>query len=170
MAIKLNDRAPTRLLDVMVEDLKRLFDGIQIEVEMQDHNKEFRPIQVYKQNAPVLMAGENEDLQYPQIELKLVNTYRGDQQEEAGKMIYSCIIVLGICDYRMEADAWMQLLFMYERIFQHYSENPVLENFDISREIEMEMQSNDTYPFYFAAISMKFMTDDLERLDVEDMI
>ena len=34
----------------------------------------------------------------------------------------------------------------------------------------MEMQSNDTYPFYFAAISMKFMTDDLERLDVEDMI
>lgn len=170
MAVKLNDRTPSRLLDVVKEDLDRLFEKVRIEVELQDGNKEFRPVQVYKQNAPITRAGEDEELQYPQAEFKLINSYLGDQEEEAGKMVHSCLIVLGICDYRYEADAWMQLLSMYEKIFQHYRQNPILQNFEASRSIEMEMQSNDTYPFYFAAISMKFMTDDLERLDVEDMI
>ena len=170
MVTVLNDRTPSRLLDVVKEDLDRLFEKVRIEVELQDGNKEFRPVQVYKQNAPITRAGEDEELQYPQAEFKLINSYLGDQEEETGKMVHSCLIVLGICDYRYEADAWMQLLSMYEKIFQHYRQNPILQNFEALRSIEMEMQSNDTYPFYFAAISIKFMTDDMERLDVEDMI
>lgn len=170
MATVLNDRTPSRLLDVVKEDLDRLFEKVRIEVELQDGNKEFRPVQVYKQNAPIVKAGEDEELQYPQAEFKLINSYLGDQEEEAGKMVHSCLIVLGICDYRYEADAWMQLLSMYEKIFQHYRQNPILQNFEVSKYMELEMQSNDTYPFYFAAMSVKFMTNDIERIDVEDMI
>lgn len=170
MASVLNGRTPSRLLDAAAEDLQKLFEGKLIEVEMQDHNKAFRPVQVYKQNAPILMAGEDEELQYPQVEFKLINSYLGDQGEETGRIVYSCLIVFGICDYRMEADAWMQLMSMYEKTYEHYREKPILENFEANQDIEFEMQSNDTYPFYFAVMSIRFMADNLERIDVEDMI
>ena len=166
----LQGRTPSRLLEAMGEELEKIFKDVKVEVEEQDGRRVTKPVHTFIQGIPVTRAGEDEEEQYPQVEFRIIQGYNGYEGDEDNKRIYVGMFVYGVCDHRRSADCWKQLLHMYEIVENRFMYDPILEGFEAVNEHKFEMQSDDTYPFYFMASTIKFAGPLKDRQDVNDLI
>ena len=163
--MELQDMTPTRLLDNVVDEVKRLFQDITFIVTDENGQLQEREMTVFEQRPPVRYTQSADDLPYPNVEIKLINGDTENSKEDKNRKVTHILMVFGIKDYGEEA--WKALLSMYEKVMLRFLENPLLGKYEKTGEGMFENQSDDTWPYYFLACTFNFRMPKLERVDVD---
>lgn len=75
-------------------------------------------------------------------------------------------VLFGICDYDKETNGHRTILEMITKITNRFLERPLLDSkFRANQNVSFALQDEDTYPFYFGAIDIKFYVPKIGRSD-----
>lgn len=163
----LEDKTPSLLLDILVDEVERIFRGVTFMVTDENGQIAEREMTVFKQRPPVRYTQSADELPYPNVEVKLIQGEPDKSKENSGRKLYHILMVFGIKDYGEEA--WKAPLSMYERVMMRFTRNPRLGSFEETGEGMFENQADDTWPYYFLACTLNFLSPRLVREDVDGL-
>lgn len=109
----------------------------------------------YEQQLPKLTEDEDDISQF--FPYYIVQVFSGKTKEDDDPWKISAVIQLGVRDKGTESQGHIQLLSAIEKITNRFSDRPLLDNaFRADPDMEFEVLDEDTYPYYFAAVSINF--------------
>lgn len=163
----LEDKTPSLLLDILVDEVEMIFHNVTFMVTDENGQLQEREMTVFKQRPPVRYTQSADELPYPNVEVKLIQGEPSGDKNDTGRKVYHTLLVFGIKDYGEEA--WKALFSMYERVMMRFARNPRLGAFEETGEGRFENQADDTWPYYFFACTLNFLSPKLVREDVDDL-
>lgn len=118
----------------------------------------------YEQRLPKLTEDEEDPSQF--FPYFIVQLMTGNTEDDYDPWHVRVIIQLGIFDDDKEANGHRQLLSMIQKISDRFLEYPLLDNaFRAEQNMDWELLDEDTYPYYFAGLEMKFYVPKQGRSD-----
>ena len=90
-----------------------------------------------------------EDELFPYAVIRIVSTCSQDDQEQA-----TVYIMFGIFNDDREMAGYYDLLNVIEMVVNRYRTNTVVEEFYCERKMSVEIQQDDSYPYFFGGIEM----------------
>ena len=119
-------------------------------------------VSVYRQFLPkVLEDDEDESKFYP---FAIVRLDKGITEDDFEAWQVSVDILLGLFDDDPETDGNDQIMILIQRIVNRFSQEARLApNYTCERQMEWACQDEDTYPYYFGVVSLKFRVPKLGR-------
>jgi hypothetical protein len=154
----------TDLQDKLAEELKKLYKDYPLYSPV---NSEYiYGINVYKQYLPE--SEEDIDSEFATVPYVQIILNSGvSVHDSSKKSTANVVFVFATCDRNYNRQGYRDLMSLIQRLIQWLSEKPLLDNFDLSEDIEWAIGEEDTYPYYFGAVSTTFALPTLERTDVE---
>ncbi len=155
------------LLDLQNKLIKEI-ETILCEVHFMDYNKNKKRIKGYLQTIPIRLSEtiteEYTEYVEPEKELapffivKVVEADFSDEKNEA-----TIDILFQIFDDDMEMQGYCTLFSSLEKVRERFSKNNVLEEYYCDNKFTIALQDNDTYPFFFAGMEMKWNLPGIEK-------
>jgi len=120
--------------------------------------------QGYKQSLPVFLSDEDDmDTVFPYYIVRMQN---GKLTGDDGPWTITVAVVFGIYDSDEETNGHEAILGMIQRVIDYFYTYPLLGNFRAQADgMEWQLQDEDTFPYYFGAVSLKFDAPIPERID-----
>lgn len=146
------------LQDELVKELAKVFKGVLLKTVDGFHEPK-----VYPQRLPISNSDDDDEIGYaPYIIVMLsdfkIEHWHGDKQ---------ITVVLVLCTYdggeERRGDKDCQI--MIDKILERFGKNPHLGGFSLEMPIEGAWQEKDTYPFFYAALELKFSSIKVETED-----
>lgn len=140
--------------DAIVEDLRALFQGYKVK----NSNGTERAVNVYAQDVPI-REGEDETeeadlLPEPYV---VVRTAKGNLPDQDQRQEISVILIVCVCDENRDRQGHRDVLHIVNEILRRYGKNDVVgKKYQIKYPIPWETQTEDTHPYYFAAMALTF--------------
>lgn len=116
----------------------------------------------YKQSLPVLLSDDDmPDQFFPYF---IVRLEEGDTEDDDSTWDTSVSILFGVFDEDSETDGHLHIMEMIQRTADRFTAEPLLNKmFRAAPKMHWALQDEDTYPYYFGGIEMKFMTPKIGR-------
>lgn len=118
----------------------------------------------YEQSLPIITEDEEDESQlFPYF---IVRMTEGSTDDDGNPWTDTTNILLGIYDDDKEANGHRNIMTMIQRITDKFAKDPLLNNkFRAAEKMDWALQDEDTYPFYFGGIEMKFSVPKMGRSD-----
>ena len=146
-------------------DLADLFEGQTLQSSAGDK----RPIRVYPQDLPIIEGMDEtedrtEEIPEPYI---IVRTNEGNIQDANSPQEIALILVVCVYDKNPNRQGYRDVLHIIQEICGRYAKNPMVRikpdsgnavggPWSIVYPIKWVAQQDDTHPYYFGAMSLKF--------------
>ena len=160
-----NTTTPEFLQDAIVADLADLFEGQTLPSSAGDR----RPIRVYPQGLPIIEGMDEtedrtEEIPEPYI---IVRTNEGNIPDANSPQEMDLILVICVYDNNPNRQGYRDVLHIIQEVYGRYAKNPVVRikagsggaaggPYSIKSPIKWGTQQDDTHPYYFGAMSLKF--------------
>lgn len=160
-----NTTTPEFLQDAIVADLADLFEGQTLQSSAGDK----RPIRVYPQDLPIIEGMDEtedrtEEIPEPYI---IVRTSEGNVQDANSPQEIDLILVVCVYDKNPNRQGYRDVLHIIQEIYGRYAKNQMVRiktdsggavggPWSIVYPIKWVTQQDDTHPYYFGAMSLKF--------------
>ena len=142
------------LQDAIVDDLRELFAQYTLTNSM---GASKRP-RVFSQFLPI-RAGDDEsaDADAPPEPYILVQLQDGTLPGDGERQNVKAILVVCVCDRDTDRQGYRDTLHIVNEIVRHYAANGIIaKRYEVQYPIEWAAQTEDTHPYYFAAVEMSF--------------
>lgn len=118
----------------------------------------------YKQSLPIVTADEEDNSQFfPYVIVRLAD---GSTETDDDPWVVTADILLGIYDPDTEANGHEHILSMVTKITDRFVEYPLLDQkYRAQQKIQWSLQDEDTYPYYFGGVEIKFELPKTGRRD-----
>ena len=109
----------------------------------------------YEQRLPEITDDEEDQSQF--FPYFIVRIEEGNTPTDDEPWLVGTTVLFGICDYDKETNRHRTILEMITKITNRFLERPLLDSkFRANQNVSFALQDEDTYPFYFGAIDIKF--------------
>ncbi len=120
--------------------------------------------QGYEQRLPEITDDEEDQSQF--FPYFIVRIEEGNTPTDDEPWLVGTTVLFGICDYDKETNGHRTILEMITKITNRFLERPLLDSkFRANQNVSFALQDEDTYPFYFGAIDIKFYVPKIGRSD-----
>lgn len=118
----------------------------------------------YEQRLPEITYDEEDQLRF--FPYFIVRIEEGNTPTDDEPWLVGTTVLFGICDYDKETNGHRTILEMITKITNRFLERPLLDSkFRANQNVSFALQDEDTYPFYFGAIDIKFYVPKIGRSD-----
>ena len=118
----------------------------------------------YEQRLPEITDDEEDQSQF--FPYFIVRIEEGNTPTDDEPWLVGTTVLFGICDYNKETNGHRTILEMITKITNRFLERPLLDSkFRAKQNVSFALQDEDTYPFYFGAIDIKFYVPKIGRSD-----
>ena len=116
----------------------------------------------YKQSLPVLQADdETPDQFFPYF---IVRLEEGETENDDSTWLVPVQILFGVFDSDANTDGHLHIMEMIQRTADRFAAEPLLNKiFRADQNMHWAMQEEDTYPYYFGGIELRFMVPKIGR-------
>ena len=88
----------------------------------------------------------------------------GKTEDDDSPWLVTADIILGVCENDKDVPGHEHIMVMIQRITDRFAAEPLLNNkFRAEQDMEWAVQDEDTYPFYFGGVEIKFRTPKIGR-------
>ena len=166
----------TFLQDALAEELERIFEGFLL----RDPQGELSKIHIFCQGLPIPGVTEQIDIPVEQLENGLaqeitredpypyiiVRIDEGEITDEASAQTVNTLLLAGVYDDRYDRQGAKDILNIIAKIYERFAKMPVLGGkYTVQYPIQWTLQDEDTYPYYFGGMSIKWETAAIRRED-----
>lgn len=118
----------------------------------------------YEQRLPEITDDEENQSQF--FPYFIVRIEEGNTPTDDEPWLVGTTVLFGICDYDKETNGHRTILEMITKVTNRFLERPLLDSkFRANQNVSFALQDEDTYPFYFGAIDIKFYVPKIGRSD-----
>lgn len=112
-------------------------------------------IKGYEYQLPLVMSDEEDESQF--FPYFIVRPTEGKTGDDDDPWIVTVDIILGICERDRDVIGEKRLLVMIQRITDRFAAEPLLnKKYRVEPKMEWAIQDEDTRPFYFGGVELKF--------------
>lgn len=116
----------------------------------------------YEYRLPIIVSDEEDESQF--FPYFIVRPSEGRTEDDNDPWLVTVDIILGICENDRDAIGQKHLLVMIQRITDRFAEEPLLnKKYRADQKMEWAVQDEDTYPFYFGGVEIKFRIPKIGR-------
>lgn len=116
----------------------------------------------YEQMLPIVMDDEEDESQF--FPYFIVKINEGKTEDDDKPWIVTADILLGCYDDSKNANGHRSILNMIQRICDRFAREPLMNRkFRAEPDMEWALQDEDTYPFYFGGIRIRFNVPKIGR-------
>lgn len=109
----------------------------------------------YEYRLPLIVSDEEDESQF--FPYFIVRPSEGRTEDDNDPWLVTVDILLGICESDKDAIGQKHLLVMIQRITDRFAAEPLLNRkYRADQKMEWAVQDEDTYPFYFGGVEIKF--------------
>lgn len=118
----------------------------------------------YEQRLPIIAEDdEDESLFFPYY---IVRVTDGSTADDDSPWVVPVQIYFGVHDANRKALGHRSVLNMIERVVDRFAAEPLFNGkFRALQDIHFALQEEDTYPFYFGGVEIKFQVPKIQRRD-----
>lgn len=119
-------------------------------------------IQVYRQNLPIIISGEGEDSKF--FPYAIVQLAKGKTEDDDSPWSVTVDILFGVYDSDESNQGHQHIMVMCQRVIDRFAAEPLLSRrFRAEPDMEWAIQDEDSYPYFFGGVRMKFNVPKIER-------
>lgn len=109
----------------------------------------------YEYRLPLVVSDEEDESQF--FPYFIVRPSEGRTEDDNDPWLVTVDIILGICENDKDAIGQKHLLVMIQRITDRFAAEPLLNRkYRADQKMEWAVPDEDTYPFYFGGVEIKF--------------
>lgn len=157
----------TFLQDALVKELERIFKGFLL----RNPQGEMSKINIFCQGLPIPEATYQPDIPAEQLENGLVQEITredpypyiivriddGEIADEASTQTVNTLLLVGVYDDGYDRQGEKDVLNIIAKIYERFAKMPVLnKKYTMQYPIQWTLQDEDTYPYYFGGMSLKW--------------
>lgn len=121
-------------------------------------------INVYKQNLPIITSGEEDDSKF--FPYAIVRLYEGETEDDDTPWTDTADILFGVYDQDESNQGHQHIMVMCQRVLDRFAAEPLLaRKYRAEQDMEWAIQAEDTYPYYFGGVRIKFSVPKIGRRD-----
>ena len=149
------------LQDELAKEVKNILKDI---MTLNAAGERVSGVQVYKQNLPIIMSGEEDESKF--LPYAIVRLAEGKTEDDDSPWSVTVDMLFGAYDPGEANQGHQHIMVMCQRVTDRFAAEPLLAGkFRAEQDMEWVMQEEDTYPYYFGGVRMKFNTPKIERRD-----
>lgn len=116
----------------------------------------------YEHRLPLITSDDEDESQF--FPYFIVRMSEGTTEDDDHAWLVTVDILLGVCENDHEVPGYKSVMIMMQRITDRFAEEPLLNNmYRAEQNIEWALQDEDTYPFYFGGVEIKFRVPKIGR-------
>lgn len=116
----------------------------------------------YEYRLPIITSDEEDESQF--FPYFIVKTPKGKTEDDDSPWLVTVDIIFGICENDKDAPGHKKILVMIQRITDRFAAEPLLNGkYRAEQDMEWATQDEDTYPFYFGGVEIKFRVPKIGR-------
>lgn len=116
----------------------------------------------YEYRLPIIVSDEEDESQF--FPYFIVKPLEGKTEDDDDPWLVTVDILIGICENDKDVLGQKHLLVMIQRILDRFAEEPLLnKKYRAEQKMEWAVQDEDTYPFYFGGVEIKFRIPKIGR-------
>lgn len=137
----------------LIKDLTALFSNISTKDTL---GKTVKGVKGYPQRLPIVESDEEDESQF--FPYFIVRISEGNTPDDDTPWLVAVDILFGIYDNTLDVPVGSQkIMIMCERLINHFAEEPLLaKKYRAEQDIEFALQDEDTHPYYFGGVRIKF--------------
>lgn len=121
-------------------------------------------VHVYKQNLPIILSDEEDDSKF--LPYAIVRLSEGKTEDDDTPWIDTVDIHFGVHDSRESNQGHQHIMVMCQRVIDRFAAEPLLaKKYRAGQDMEWALLDEDTYPYYFGGVRMKFNVPKIGRRD-----
>lgn len=143
-----------------MEEVKHILQDIRVK----DASGKQAEVKVYRQRLPIFTEDEDDESQcFPYVIVRLGDAETKDDDDPWHVTVD---FLLGVYDDDRHGQGHLHILTMIERITDRFIAEPLLDGrYRAEQDIQKALQDEDTYPYYFGGVEMKFTVPKMGRRD-----
>ena len=116
----------------------------------------------YKYRLPLVTADDEDESQF--FPYFLVRLSEGKAEDDGSPGLVTADIILGVCGTDKGVPGHEHMMVMIHSITDRFAAEPLLnKKFRAEQDMEWAVQDEDTYPFYFGGVEIKFRVPKIGR-------
>lgn len=116
----------------------------------------------YEHRLPLVTSDDEDESQF--FPYFIVKTIEGKTEDDNTPWLVTVDILLGVCENDKDVPGYKSIMIMMQRITDRFTEEPLLnKKYRAEQNIEWALQDEDTYPFYFGGVEIKFRVPKIGR-------
>lgn len=170
MEQKIHQATPAFLQECLIADLREMLDGALYRNPNETSTDAYIPMQVYGQNLPI-PVNSGQELEETAIDYDaemfadpvyncpwtLVKLDSGKMPGPNAKQSVVVALCFGVYNPEPKNDGHKDILNLIQEVYARFSNRPILaKSFRCLLDFEWSIQREDTFPYFFGAISMTF--------------
>ena len=121
-------------------------------------------VHVYKQNLPIILSDEEDDSKF--LPYAIVRLSEGKTEDDDTPWVDTVDILFGVHDSNESNQGHQHIMVMCQRVIDRFAAEPLLASrYRAEQDMEWAIQDEDTYPYYFGGVRMKFNVPKIGRRD-----
>lgn len=150
---------PLELYDDLITEVENILRGV---VTKNTAGESVEGVKGYKYRLPLVTADDEDESQF--FPYFIVRLSGGKTADDDSPWIVTADILLGVCENDKEVPGHEHIMVMIQRITDRFAAEPLLNHkFRAEPDMEWAVQDEDTYPFYFGGVEIKFNVPKIGR-------
>lgn len=150
---------PVMLLTDLTAEIENILEDV---VTKNTAGESVTGVKGYEYRLPLIVSDEEDESQF--FPYFIVRPSEGRTEDDNDPWLVTVDILLGICENDKDALGQKHLLVMIQRIVDRFAAEPLLnKKYRAVQKMEWAVQDEDTYPFYFGGVEIKFRVPKIGR-------
>lgn len=150
---------PLELYDDLVTEVENILRDV---VTKNTVGESVVGVKGYKYRLPLITADDEDESQF--FPYFIVRLSEGKTEDDDSPWLITADILLGVCENDKDVPGHEHIMVMIQRITDHFAAEPLLNHkFRAEQNMEWAVQDEDTYPFYFGGVEIKFRVPKIGR-------
>lgn len=149
------------LITDLIAEVEKILDDVQTK---NTSGETVSGVNGYEQSLPVVMEDEEDDSKY--FPYFIVRMGEGSTEDDNDPWTDTVNILFGVYDDDKQTNGHRHILTMIQRVTDRFAKEPLLnKKFRAKEKMSFALQDEDTYPFYFGGVEMRFSVPKMGRSD-----
>lgn len=150
---------PLMLYDDLIAEVENILRDV---VTKNTAGEDVVGVKGYKYRLPLITADDEDESQF--FPYFIVRLSGGKTEDDDSPWLVTADILLGVCENDKDVLGHEHIMVMIQRITDRFAAEPLLNNkFRAEQDMEWAIQDEDTYPFYFGGVEIKFRVPKIGR-------
>lgn len=150
---------PLMLYDDLIAEVENILRDV---VTKNTAGEDMVGVKGYKYRLPLITADDEDESQF--FPYFIVRLSGGKTEDDDSPWLVTADILLGVCENDKDIPGHEHIMVMIQRITDRFAAEPLLnKKFRAEQDMEWAVQDEDTYPFYFGGVEIKFRVPKIGR-------
>lgn len=150
---------PLMLYDDLIAEVENILRDV---VTKNTAGEDMVGVKGYKYRLPLITADDEDESQF--FPYFIVRLSGGKTEDDDSPWLDTADILLGVCENDKDIPGHEHIMVMIQRITDRFVAEPLLnKKFRAEQDVEWAVQDEDTYPFYFGGVEIKFRVPKIGR-------